>query len=62
MRVYCYQTWSSIETQEQLWLCAEAVSAMPATCARFYIREDRRSFALVLDPIMRHIAHLDYYI
>jgi hypothetical protein len=62
MRVYCYQTWSSIETQEQLWLCAEAVGAMPAGCARFYIREDRLSFALLLDPTMRHIHTLDYYI
>ena len=62
MRVYCYQTWSSIQTQEQLWLCADAICAMPAGCCRFYIREDRRSFALLLDPTMRHIAHLDYYI
>jgi len=61
MRVYCYQTWAPIETQEQLWLCAEGISAMPAGCCRFYIPEDRLSFALILDPTMRHIPSLDYY-
>jgi hypothetical protein len=48
-------------TQEQLWLCSEAVSAMPAHCARFYIREDRLSWAMLLDPHMRHIKEMDYY-
>ena len=62
MRVYCYQTWADIATQEQLWLCSVAVHAMPATCARFYIREDRLSFALLLDPHMRHIKDMDYYV
>jgi len=62
MRVYCYQTWADAATQEQLWLCAEAVSAMPAHCARFYIREDRLSFAFLLDPTMRHIRSMDYYL
>ena len=62
MRVYCYQTWADAATQEQLWLCAEAVSAMPAHCARFYIREDRLSFAFLLDPTMRHIRDMDYYL
>ena len=61
MRVYCYQTWADPTTQEQLWLCAEAVHAMVANCSRFYIREDKRSFALLLDPTMRHMAKLDYY-
>lgn len=61
MRVYCYQTWADMTTQEQLWLCAEAVCAMPAHCARFYIREDRLSFAFLLDPHMRHIKEMDYY-
>jgi hypothetical protein len=61
MRVYCYQTWADMATQEQLWLCSEAVCAMPAHCARFYIREDRLTFALMLDPTMRHIKDMDYY-
>ena len=62
MRVYCYQTWAEAATQEQLWLCSEAVSAMPEHCARFYIREDRLSFAFLLDPTMRHIKDMDYYL
>jgi len=62
MRVYCYQTWADMPTQEQLWLCAEAVGAMPAGCARFYIRADRVAWAFLLDPNMRHIKNLDYYI
>jgi len=62
MRVYCYQTWADKTTQEQLWLCAEAVSALAGGAARFYIREDRVSFALMLDPHMRHLRDLDYYL
>ena len=61
MRVYCYQTWADMPTQEQLWLCSEAVCAMPAHCARFYIREDRLAWAFLLDPTMRHIKEMDYY-
>jgi len=62
MRVYCYQTWADMPTQEQLWLCAEAVGALPAGAARFYIREDRLAWAFILDPHMRHIKEMDYYI
>jgi len=62
MRVYCYQTWANPLIQEQLWLCSEAVCALPAGAARFYIREDRLSFAYILDPTMRHIRQLDYYL
>jgi hypothetical protein len=63
MRVYCYQSWSDPATQEQLWLCAEAMCAGPiASCNRFYIREDRLSFALLLDSEMRHLRDLDYYL
>jgi len=61
MRVYCYQTWADKPTQEQLWLCSLHVCALPAGSARFYIREDRLSFAHILDPHMRHIRSLDYY-
>ena len=63
MRVYCYQTWSDEATQQQLWLYAEAFGAGPvAACNRFYIREDRLAIALLLDPDMRHIKHMDYYL
>jgi hypothetical protein len=61
MRVYCYQTWADEATREQLWLCADAFGAGPVKgCNRFYIREDRLSFALLLDPAMRHIPDHDY--
>jgi hypothetical protein len=62
MRVYCYQTWADQPTQEQLWLCAEAVCAGPITaCNRFYIREDRLTWAKMLDPTMTHCSKYDYY-
>lgn len=62
MRVYCYHTWADENTQEQLWLCSEAVGACAANTAHFYIREDRLSWALLLDPTMTHRPRLDYYI
>ena len=62
MRVYCYQTWADESTKEQLWLCALHVSASRIeSCTRFYIREDRRTFALLIDPTMRHIREMDYF-
>ena len=61
MRVYCYQTWADESAREQLWLCAEAFGAGPVTgCNRFYIREDKLTFALLIDPTMRHIREHDY--
>jgi len=63
MRVYCYQTLADITTQEQLWLCSEAVSAGPiGSSNRFYIREDRLTLALILDPTMTRKPSLDYYV
>ena len=62
MRVYCYHTWADRPTQEQLWLCAEAVGACAANTAHFYIREDRLGFALLVDPTMTHRPKNDYYI
>jgi hypothetical protein len=62
MRVYCYHTWAVIDTQEQIWLCSEAVGAGAANTAYFYIREDRLSWAFMLDPTMRHMPKNDYYI
>jgi hypothetical protein len=64
MRVLCYQSWSSDEeSKEQLWLCSDAfgAGAVPA-CNRYYIREDRLSWALLIDPAMRYIPSLDYYL
>ena len=64
MRVLCYQSWiTDEESKQQLWLCADAFGAGPvATCNRYYIREDRLTFALLIDPTMRHIRDLDYYL
>jgi len=63
MRVYCYQTWCDEATKEQLWLCADAFGAGPvAGCNRFYIREDKLSFALLLDHTMTPIPNMDYYL
>jgi hypothetical protein len=63
MRVMCFQTWALPPEQQQLWLCAEAFSAGPITaCNRFYIREDRVAWALLIDPHMRHIRNMDYYL
>jgi hypothetical protein len=63
MRLLCYRTSASQEQQEQLWLCAEYVHAFVIeSYAEFYIREDRLSFALIIDPFMRHIRHKDLII
>jgi hypothetical protein len=64
MRVYCYQSWiSDEESKQQLWLCSDSFGAGPiSSCNRYYIREDRLSFALLIDPFMRHLKDLDYYL
>jgi hypothetical protein len=64
MRVYCYQSWTSDpDLKQALWLCSQYFSAGPIDCVnRYYIREDRRSFALLIDPTMRHLKDLDYYV
>ena len=64
MRVYCYQSWiTDPASKEQLWLCSDSFGAGPIdACNRYYIREDRLSFALLIDPTMRHIKTLDYYL
>jgi hypothetical protein len=60
MRLYCYRTSASYEVQEQLWLCAESVSAVSVEpYAEFYIREDRRAWALLIDPLMVHVYKKD---
>ena len=61
MRLLCYRTSADMAIQEQLWLCSEYVHAVCiAPYAEFYIREDRLSFALILDPTMVHVKHKDY--
>ena len=60
MRLYCYRTSAEYSVQEQLWLCAEYVSAVSVEpYAEFYIREDKLSFALLIDPLMTHVYKKD---
>lgn len=60
MRILCYESWADKDSQQQLWLCSEWISALPAHGIRFYIREDRESLALLIDPHMRHLSLFDY--
>jgi hypothetical protein len=60
MRLLCYRTCASYEVQEQLWLCSEYVHAVSVEpYAEFYIREDRVSLALLIDPHMVHVYKKD---
>jgi hypothetical protein len=59
MLVRCLHSYSDPDTLEQLWLCAEWVSTMPLGL-RFYIREDRVNFALLIDPHLEPCSEQDY--
>ena len=61
MYIRCYRSWASTEVQEQLWLCAEYAHAYSVRgVCEFYIREDKLSFALLVDPLMTHIRDKDF--
>ena len=61
MRLLCYRSSASEETQEQVWQLASYVHAYSVRgWLEFYIREDRLSFALLVDPFMTHIRHKDF--
>ena len=61
MLLRCYRSCAHIDIQEQVWLCAEYVHAYSIKgYLEFYIREDRLSFALIIDPLMRHIPSKDF--
>ena len=61
MYIRCYRTWASQEIQEQIWLCAEYVHAYSVRgVCEFYIREDKLSFALLIDPTMTHVSNKDF--
>jgi len=57
----CYRSSASMDVQEQVWLYASYVHAhaIKGTC-EFYIREDKLSFALLVDPAMTHIRSKDF--
>ena len=60
MLLYCYRSNAHIDIQEQVWLCSEYVHAYSVQgYLEFYIREDRVNWALIIDPLMRHIRHKD---
>jgi len=59
MRIYCYTSLADSRTREQLWLCAEWATVLPIG-TRFYIREDRLSFALLIDSQMKPVSKFDY--
>ena len=60
MRLLCYRTCAEYSVQEQLWSCAEYVHAVSVEpYAEFYIREDRLSLALLIDPLMVHVYKKD---
>ena len=61
MRLLCYRSCASIDIQEQVWLCSEYVHAYSIRgYLEFYIREDRVNWALLVDPLMRHIRDKDF--
>ena len=61
MLLKCYRSWASMETQEQVWLYASYVHAYSVRgVCEFYIREDKLSFALLVDPLMTHIRAKDF--
>ena len=57
----CYRSWASEDIQEQIWQLASYVHAYSVRgVCEFYIREDKLSFALLIDPLMRHIRSKDF--
>ena len=60
MRVLCYESFATGQVRELLWLNSLWVSALAVDACRFYIREDRVSFAFILDPNLRRIYKEDY--
>ena len=55
----CYESLADDDTKQQIWLCSLYLSAQPGNAVRFYIPEDKLSWALLIDPTMRHIAKED---
>jgi len=60
MRLLCYRSSAHMAVQEQLWLCSLYVHALAIPgYAEFYIPEDKLAWALIVDPLMRHVLHKD---
>lgn len=60
MRILCYDSFATGEVRELIWLNAEFMSSSSIDFVRFYIREDRIAFALLLDPDMIRRPKEDY--
>lgn len=57
----CYRSSASEDVQEQVWLYSEYVHAYSIKgYLEFYIREDLVTWALLVDPFMRHIRDKDF--
>ena len=50
-----------MDIHEQLWIHSLWVETTAFT-ARFYIREDRQLLVLLIDPTLKRLEQLDYYI
>jgi hypothetical protein len=59
--VHCYESYADDEVNQQLWLCSEWMGVVPGGI-RFYIREDRLSLALIINPSMRRIRREDWIV
>lgn len=55
----CYESLADDDTKQQIWLCSLYLSAQPGNAVRFYIPDNKLSWALLIDPTMRHIAKED---
>ena len=59
--IRCYRTWASAEVQEQIWKLSEYVHAYSVSgVCEFYIREDKLSWALLIDPLMTPVRDKDF--
>jgi hypothetical protein len=62
MRLFCYHSYTKCETTQQvLFKCSYGISCMPLG-VRYYVREDRRSLALLADPLMEYHPRFDILI
>lgn len=58
--IRCLESSGTPDQLEQLWLCAEWISALPCATIRYYIREDRVCLAYLIDSQLVPRPTLDY--
>jgi hypothetical protein len=59
MYIRCYESTAEADVKEQLWLLSEYMSASSGGAVRFYILDNKLTWALIVDPAMRHIHSED---